>query len=244
MVQLPGRIAKAAVDTASNLVIDLAGDRKPAIVPTDPNDPAFREEVFASRAGWTQEVSNQNSVARSKIGNADQIYAESRFVLRTPPGQDASSFMKIIVSKLRQRWSFYRGKVTDFTPLPDGRITYELYPIGFGLKVFETMGRPLRTRDGHIRIPIVLQRDAHGLAYIELIPGRGVVDMRARFAGVQPGGLGNMFGPKAYAHNHLDGENGLASSIPVLGALLHDGGGIEGLIRRERWSTIDPRTFG
>jgi hypothetical protein len=244
LVDLPGRVFKSGADEMINLAIDHTGLRGPAIVPTDPNDSRFREEVFANDSGWTPQVSTAGSVARSKIGTEDRIYAESRFAIRTPPGMNSATFMNEIVNQLQKPWNFYNGKVTNWQKLPDGRITYDLYPIGFGLSVFETMGRPLRTRDGHIRIPIMLQRDAHGLAYIELIPGNGMVDMRGRFAGVQPGGFGNMFGAKGYATNHLDGENGVASKIPLLGALLHDGGGLAGLIRAQRWSTIDPRTFG
>jgi hypothetical protein len=244
LVELPSRMLKTGADEAINLAIDHTGQRAAAIVPTDPNDSRFREEVFEDNRGWKPEVSTSSSIARSKIGSEDRIYAESRFVIKTPPGMDSTTLMNHIVNQLRQPWSFYNGKVTNWKQLPDGRITYDLYPIGFGLSVFETMGRPLRTRDGHIRIPIVLQRDAHGLAYIELIPGRGRVDMRGRFAGVQPGGMGNMFGAPGYATNHLEGENGRATRIPLLGALLHDGGGLAGLIRQNGWSTIDPRTLG
>jgi hypothetical protein len=238
LAEMPGRVAKTVADTTSNALLGLGSE--PARVPLDPFSRDFREELFDNRLGWKPLVRSSIVASRYKIAGTDRIFAESHFSVAVPRGKRAADVVRALVAEVRQPWNFYGGKVTDYKHWADGRITYDLFPTGFGLKVYETMGRPLDMRDGRWRIPVMLQGAAHGLAYLEIVPRGDRVDFYGRFAGVQPGGLGNLFGTEGYVKNHLLGEDGLATKIPFLGALLHDGGGLMGLFRSRGYRLLPP----
>jgi hypothetical protein len=218
------------------------------------DDPAFLDDLFNDRSGWGW-ASNGEAVGRQRtVGRRG--FAETRIVFKPAETPEGGSPVQRALNLFRRAWSSenngqkegYKGTfelIADHRNGPDeGKFEYNLYPTGKlpvvgGLKVHETQLKALPLDDGGLRVPIALEGGAEGLAYIDIRPqSADSVSIDARFAGVEPGELGELFGPKGYLQNHTLVERGDGNEIPLLGRLTPDNGGILGMVKASGGSIL------
>lgn len=182
----------------------------------------FRLDMFEPSSQWTRFYQDERFVQRYRLDDG-RIYCETvaRVVAEPDPIRD----------QLWGPWDWWaNGCYENRVELSDGRIAYDLWPVGKlrQVHVHETMSPPDALPDGGWRVRLDFARHARGVAYFEIRPQRsGGCDLVGRFAGVEIAGVvPRLMGVRRFCINHLLAERGgLTFPFPR-------GTGWAGLIRR------------
>lgn len=166
----------------------------------------FHEDVFDSELGWTQLRDGPRFFQRYLI-NGPTMFTETTATIRARPSD--------VRDAVFGPWDWWNcGRCENFTQHEDGTQSYDLWPVGSGVRVHEVAHPPQDLPSGNgWRIHIDVSGHCKGLAYFLIQADDSTTEPSTLLTGrlaevVIQGLLPRFFGTKGFALRHLGAERG------------------------------------
>jgi len=164
-------------------------------------NPIFQDAIFNDENGWHTLYEDDNWYQRYLIRDK-KIFAETKAVISSTPER--------IIPLIEGDWNWWeKGKIANVTLRENGTSTFDMWPVGLGVKIHIQTHQKIKTERGW-RIRLDVKGHVNGIAYFD-ISSRDEMSsiLIGRFAGMEiTGFLPFVFGRKGFAIRHLNAERG------------------------------------